>query len=655
MRRILGGIVGIFLFTGLVTAQELEEDLFDLSLEELMNIEIDVASGKGTTLRESPGIISYIDVEEITHSGARDFMDVLRMIPGFEFASDVDHAVGLGVRGNWGFEGKVLILLDEQPLNETSYGTFSFGQRIPVDNIQKIEIIRGPGSALYGGVAGLAVIKVTTKSGADLNGGQISANYGVSDGTSIRKNIQASFGKAFSDELSVSLSAYLNDGKQSAGIYNALDGSEINYGDSSSLKTANVNLGMKYKDLNLRFIYDEMNVRNLSWDGTSVFSGIYFGADYDWRVNEKLTVTPRFNYKRQDPWSYKDANWEEDIDYEDVFNTRFTGNITANWDVSEKLNLVFGGEYYHDESTFYIEDPEWNVFSNDENSIAFSDLAIFAQATYSSKFANITAGIRYDDHSAVDAAFVPRIGLTKVVNDWHFKLLYSQAFKTPVIENININPEIKPERIEVAEFETGYRLNENMFLTANVFYTRIKDVIVYNEWEDGDDIIYSYENYPHSGTHGFEVDYKYKGKWGFVNAGYSFYRANQDAEVEAFIIPGNDKLFQGLPGHKFTASANIKLAKNLYLNPSLLFFSEKYYYEYNEDWELVLDKLDNLVLAHINLTYENLLTKGLDLGVGVYNLGNSVDLLPQPYNGGNYPVLNAGREVNFNLKYRFGF
>ena len=63
-----------------------------------------------------------------------------------------------------------------------------------------------------------------------------------------------------------------------------------------------------------------------------------------------------------------------------------------------------------------------------------------------------------DDHSEVDAAFVPRIGLTKVVNDWHFKLLYSQAFKTPVIENVNLNPDIKPERIEVAEFETGYRL-----------------------------------------------------------------------------------------------------------------------------------------------------------------------------------------------------
>jgi outer membrane receptor protein involved in Fe transport len=280
---------------------------------------------------------------------------------------------------------------------------------------------------------------------------------------------------------------------------------------------------------------------------------------------------------------------------------------------------------------------------------------LFAQATYNSKIANITAGVRYDDHSAVDAAFVPRIALTKVVNDWHFKLLYSQAFKTPVIENVNLNPSIKPERIEVAEFETGYRLNENMFLTANLFYTKIKDVIVYSEDEIDGDFIYGYQNYPNSGTHGFEVDYKYKGKWGFINASYSYYKANKNVDVEAYRIAGNDRLFLGFPGHKFATNAHIKLVKNLYLNPGLIFFSEKYYYEYDADWELALNKIDNLALLNINLTYQNLLTEGLDLGVGVYNIGSANDMYAQPYNGGSYPVLAPGREVNFNLKYRFGF
>lgn len=655
MRRIGFFVFALLASTLFVKGQDLNDDLFDLSLEELMNIKIDVASGKGTTLRESPGIISYIDAEEIKNSGARDFMDLLRLIPGFEFGSDVDNSVGLGVRGNWGFEGKVLILLDGQQLNETSYGTFSFSQRIPIDNIKKIEIIRGPGSALYGGVAGLAVIKITTKNGEDLNGGQFSGNYGISNGTSLRENIQASFGKSITDDLSVSLSAYYNTGKQSAETYEALDGSSTNYKDSSAVKSSNINLGLKYKDLNLRFIYDDLSVKNLNYDGYTHFDGFYLGANYAIKLGEKWTITPKLNYKKQEPWSYIKPKWYDDTDYYNVYNNRYTGNITTSFDPNDKVNIVFGVEYYEDKSTFFNEDSEWNIFYNGEQSISFTDLAVFAQATFESKIANITAGIRYDDHSAVDPAFVPRIALTKVVDDWHFKLLYSQAFKTPVIENINLNNEIKPERIDVAEFEVGYRLNSNMFLTANLYTTTIKDVIVYGESVVDGETFYNYYNYPKSGTHGIEVDYKYKGNWGFVNAGYSYYKPNKNADVDAFQVEGNNKVFLGFPGHKFTTNAHIKLANNLFLNPSILFFSDKYFYEYDADGELALNKLNNTVLANINLTYENILTKGLDLGVGVYNIGNSKDMYLQPYNGGNYPVLAPGTELNFNLKYRFDF
>jgi len=653
MKRIICGALGLMMFVNLARGQEMTDDLFDLSLEELMNIEIDVASGKGTTLRESPGIISYIDAEEIKNSGARDFMDILRLVPGFEFGSDWDNGIGLGIRGNWAYEGKVLVLLDDQPLNETSYGSFTFSQRIPIDNIEKVEIIRGPGSALYGGVAGLAVIKITTKDGADLNGAQISANYGNSNGSSVRKNIQASFGKSFNNDFSFSASAYLNNGKQSAETYNGIDGSVFDYKEDSDLKAMNVNVGMKFKELDLRLIYDELSIANVNYGGYTQFSGLHLGAAYPISLGEKLTITPKFQYKKQDPWTYIDPVLYDDLDDWNAFNSRITGNITANYDVSEKLNFVFGTEYYQDNSTYYI-DNEDIVFENGENNISFNDLAVFVQGTYNSKFANITAGIRYDDHSAIDAAFVPRIALTKVINDWHLKLLYSQAFKTPAMENINLNPEIKPERMEVVEFETGYRLNENMFLTANIFYTEIKDVIVYSEFIQEDEYYYNYENYPNTGSNGIEMDFKYKGNWGSLNAGYSYYRANKSAATDAYKIEGNDKLFLGFPSHKLTANAHIKLIDNLYLNPSILFFSEKYYYEYDADWELILNKMDNLLVGHVNLTYENALTTGLDLGIGIYNLTNAKDMYLQPYNGGNYQIPAMGTEFNFNLKYRFG-
>ena len=92
-----------------------------------MNIKISVASIKELTPRESPGVVSYISAEEIHESGANDLVDVLRLVPGFDFAMDVEGVVGIGVRGNWAHEGKVLMLIDGQEMNEGLYSSLQFG------------------------------------------------------------------------------------------------------------------------------------------------------------------------------------------------------------------------------------------------------------------------------------------------------------------------------------------------------------------------------------------------------------------------------------------------------------------------------------------------------------------------------------------------
>jgi outer membrane receptor for ferrienterochelin and colicin len=97
--------------------------LEDLSLEELLSVEVRVASGssnRGLTTRESPSIVTLVTEEEIRKSGARDMIDVLRLVPEFEFGVDVQGAVGVDIRGNWGYEGKILFLFDRQEMNDNS-------------------------------------------------------------------------------------------------------------------------------------------------------------------------------------------------------------------------------------------------------------------------------------------------------------------------------------------------------------------------------------------------------------------------------------------------------------------------------------------------------------------------------------------------------
>ena len=83
---------------------------FEMSLEDLMKVEVTVASKKALTTRESPGIVTLITEEEIRNSGAQDLIDILKMVPGFDFGVDVEGVVDVAVRGNWahGREGVII-------------------------------------------------------------------------------------------------------------------------------------------------------------------------------------------------------------------------------------------------------------------------------------------------------------------------------------------------------------------------------------------------------------------------------------------------------------------------------------------------------------------------------------------------------------------
>ena len=139
-------------------------------LQKILNKNVAVSSKNGLTTRETPGIITLITSEEIQNSGARDLTDVLRLVPGFDVLQDLQFVMGIGLRGSWANEGKVLVMMDGQPFNELLYQTVAIGNRFPVDAIERIEIIRGPGSAIYGGSAEYGVINIITKAAESLDG-----------------------------------------------------------------------------------------------------------------------------------------------------------------------------------------------------------------------------------------------------------------------------------------------------------------------------------------------------------------------------------------------------------------------------------------------------------------------------------------------------
>ncbi len=623
-------------------------------LEQLINSLIGVASIKPLSGRESPSIISLITEEEIQKSGARDLIDVLSLVPGFDFGVDVEGVVGLGMRGNWAHEGKILLLLDGQEMNENLFGTTQFGNHFAVEQIKKIEIIRGPGSAIYGGYAEYGVINIITKNGADINGISVSGTYGQMKDDFGRQNVNISVGKKFGD-FQINASAFLGQGNRSDQNFTDFYDSTYNMGGGNAqLNPTNINIGMSYKGLTVRYILD--NYFTTTGDGYDVikapsqqeFNSSFAEIKYSFKLGEKFTITPRINYKQQTPWkTLADSITPE---YYKIVD-RYTGNLNLSYTPNRKINIIFGGEVYSDLAKDMVDS---SFFTGQKKSVNYLNQAYFAQSVIKLRLINIILGARYDNHSSYGHAFVPRLGLTKKIDNVHFKLLYSDAFRAPTIENINLkdSTDIKPENTRVAELEVGYEIRRNSILTINFFDISTKNAIVY--YYDDSTATDAYHNIGQTGSRGVEVEYKFKDKWGFINLNYAFYSVAGKEKIADYEVPENKSVLLAFPSHKINLSAGFNITKHFSVNPSVCFRGERYgYTSVDTLGNGVIEKFSPMVLANIFLRYENLFVKGLDLGIGVYDLLDQRVKYIQPYNSYHAPLPGPSREFIVKLSYSF--
>lgn len=643
-------------------------DYYEMSLEQLLNIKahgvsselekfintlISVASKKPLSTRESPSIVTLITAEEIKKSGARDLVDVLRLVPGIDFGMDVEGVVGIGTRGNWAHEGKVLLLIDGQEMNESLFATTQFGNHYPIEQIKKIEIIRGPGSAIYGGFAEYGVINIITKTGEDLNGISLSGIYGQMKDDFGRANISAAGGTKFNDGM-FSVAAFTGRANRSDRDFTDIYGTEYNMAGNSDLNPTHLNVGASYKGLSFRGIADHYQTSTkVKYDtvGPATFKetfSTYLGElKYTWKINGDLILIPRFNYKRQEPWKTEAA---EGIEEYHKTTDKYTGNLTASYNLTRRINIVAGTEIFSDNAEDKVED---SYFSNGSQRVSYFNYAFFTQGLVKHRIVNVILGARYDNHSAYGPAFVPRLGLTKKVKRAHFKLLYSNSFRAPSIENINLEGDngIKPEKTSVIELEAGYQVTRKSIITANFFDITTKEPIVYYVTDDEED---AYRNFGGSGTRGVEVEYRHKDKWGYVTLNYSYYNVAGKEKIEDYIVEDNEEVLLAFPAHKVNLNSSFNITSRLSINPSASFMSSRYAYTSTDSLDnSIAEELNPIILANVYLHYSDLFFKGFDAGVGVFDILDKGITFIQPYNGYHAPLPGPSRELVLRLTYNF--
>jgi iron complex outermembrane receptor protein len=155
-------------------AAEKPIDLTALSIEELMNIPVYGASRFEQKQTEAPSFVSVITGDSIRKHGYRNLADILRSISSFVVISDRNYNY-IGVRGfgrTGDYNSRILVLIDHHRINENVYNAFDPGNGFPldVDLIDRVEVIRGPGSSLYGSDAFFGVINIITKNGNHIGG-----------------------------------------------------------------------------------------------------------------------------------------------------------------------------------------------------------------------------------------------------------------------------------------------------------------------------------------------------------------------------------------------------------------------------------------------------------------------------------------------------
>ena len=160
--------------------------LADMSLEQLGSIEVTTVSKEPEEVWKTPAAVYVLTQEDIRRSGATSIPEALRLAPGVEVARvDSDHW-SVGIRGFGAvLANKLLVLIDGRSVYTPLYaGVYWQAQNMPLEDIDRIEIIRGPGGTIWGANAVDGVINIITKSSRDTHGSMLSLGGGdVDEGT----------------------------------------------------------------------------------------------------------------------------------------------------------------------------------------------------------------------------------------------------------------------------------------------------------------------------------------------------------------------------------------------------------------------------------------------------------------------------------------
>lgn len=589
---------------------EINQDILGSSLQDLLKINVSGASKFEQPLSEAPASVSIVTRETIKLFGYRTLADVLRAQRGL-FVSDDRNYSYVGMRGfgrSGDYNSRLLVLVDGHRINESTYDSVSIGNDfiIDLDLVERLEIIRGPSSSLYGNNAFFGVINVITRHGKGLKGPELSTELGHLETYKGR----ISYGMQLDNDLTLSLSgSYLDSAGRRRLFYPEFNSPATNYGVANNLDgehSGSLFATASWRDLTLQGAYvnrrkdvptasygTDFNLSPNFTNDTCAYANLKYEHAFprDWWLQARLAYD-HYAYYGEGPYSGV-------INHDEATSDRVTGELQASKLLAEQHLLMGGATITHNRVGFSNYDRAPYLSYLDRQDVA-TNWSAFLQDEYTVLEGLIlNAGLRYDHYESFGNEFSPRLALIySPLKQSTIKLVYGQAFRAPnnyelyytaPLLALKGNPDLKPENIQTYELIYEQLFLDNYKLTLSGYYNKIRDMIRAVP-DASDPTIATFANISSVSVLGSEAELEAKWTNGFSGRlSYSYQYAVDDQSEQRLVnsplhmVKGNlvvplldDRLLSGIElqylGSRKTLAGN---RTGDYLIANLTLFSQK--------------------------------------------------------------------------------
>ncbi len=471
-----------------------------LGLDSLLGITVSTGARYSQDVSEVASSVTIVTAEDIARYGYRTLDEVLAATPGFYTSNDRNYTY-IGTRGfsrPTDYNNRVLLLVDGNAVNEGVWGGAPMGGDLAFSlrGLERIEIIRGPGSALYGTGAMFGVVNLITRTTATLEGGEV----GVHGGGEGRRGADVLYGHRFPDGTGLTVGAAweradgadrfykeYDDPTSNNGVANNLDW-ERRLGVHSSVSRGNIRLHGRYSARRKGIPTGAYEMAFNSPEAASLDAYAALELDYDAELtpDKHLSTRAYFNryrYEGDYPTVTDSLGGITNVT-EGGRNTVLGAEATLQWDLGSGNRLTVGSELRRTlEASYYLPRQGPRDLDLDQPSTRVS---AYAQDEFHlNRRLTLLAGLRFDGYSQSQDAVSPRLAaILRPGRRATVKLLYGSAFRAPnvyeqgaVSADYLPNPKLAPERVHTLELVWQQPLRRGVLWTASLFRYQMRGLI----------------------------------------------------------------------------------------------------------------------------------------------------------------------------------